>query len=237
MKIFLFLITLVVSTSALSNKHVTVFIEEKEPYISIKDNKIKGISIGILNTLFERAGIVYELKRRPFKRSYETVLGRTNESQSNQCLFPMQATQENAALFSWIGPVMVTESGFFAKKGKVIRSIADIKESRVGSYIGSVDGENLQSLGVNVEYTRNTRLNAKKVEADRLVFFVEDTKAAELILNKNNLREIEMVYPYKKYLNSMACSLDLPKSTIEKLESSLISLYLDGSIGRLINSM
>ncbi|OOE93698.1 hypothetical protein BZG76_02995 [Salinivibrio sp. AR647] len=236
MKTCLCLLLIISSWPAFSNEKVTIFIQEYQPYISINNKELSGVSVDLLKSLFDRAGIEYALKSRPFKRAYETVLGNAHESEGEQCLFPMQATQENAADFKWIGPVMVTESGFFAKD-TVIRHISELKGKTIGSYIGSVDGESLERLGFSVEYTRNTLLNALKVDADRMVALVEDIKVAEHILNKNKIEDVELVYPYKKYLNYLACGSTLSEEKYKKLESSLSYLYEDGSIKSLIKML
>jgi Bacterial extracellular solute-binding proteins, family 3. len=231
-KYIVIIFTIAFTRPVLADDNVIIFVQDFAPYISINQTEVSGTSMNLLKDLFDRAQLKYELKSRPFKRSYETVLGNTHESKDDQCLFPMQATQENAADFKWVGPLMVTESGFFAKD-VVIRNAMDFKGKTVGSYIGSVDGKNLEDLGLSVEYTSKTLLNILKVDADRMYAFIDDIRVVEHIIKENNIKNLKMVYPYKKYLNYLACSSKMSGEIHKRLEESLASLFADGSMDML----
>ncbi|OUS26308.1 hypothetical protein A9Q99_18955 [Gammaproteobacteria bacterium 45_16_T64] len=219
---------LLLSPVAHAEKYM-LYTEELPPY-SFKGGDKRGAAIDIASALFERSGLDYEVKITPWKRAYVTV-----ENTPNTCLFPAQRNQEREASFHWVSPLYISQTAFYGLEtdGLVIRTLNDAKGLKIGSYNGSAAAEYLQGWGHDVKTVAHDKQNIMKLSRNRVDLWASDTLSAAYQAKKHNT-VLQRKLVYFSTLRALACSLDIPKAIVDKLQAELGSMYGDGTIDKIM---
>ena len=116
----------------LSAKELTYITEQYPPYNFQIDGKLQGISIDLLEKVWERMGVglnrsVVELL--PWTVGYQRTL-----NEKNTVLFKTARLPEREQLFKWAGPIGPITNVLLAKKDKniSITTSEDLKRYRIG---------------------------------------------------------------------------------------------------------
>lgn len=218
-------------SSAVQAEKFVLYTEELPPY-SFKSGDRRGAAIDIASTLFERAGLDYEVKITPWKRAYVTV-----ENTANTCLFPAQRNQEREASFQWVSPLYISQTAFYGMKGDglEIRTLNDAKGLKIGSYNGSAAAEYLEGFGYDVKTVAHDKQNIMKLSRNRVDLWASDTLSV-IHQSKVQNQELDQKLVYFTTLRALACSLDIPRATVDKLQMVLNSMYGDGTIDKIMVS-
>ncbi|MDZ7871017.1 MAG: transporter substrate-binding domain-containing protein [Rheinheimera sp.] len=136
--------------AAATEAPLRILTSEKMPFNYLEDQQIKGISIDLLQLLFDgQLPAPVELMLWP--RAYDTAL-----QQKNVLLFTMGKTPQRQALgFTYIGPVSRRFHALYATRADlpVLQSFADIKKHRLvvaGLRAGWLS-EQFKAAGINIE--------------------------------------------------------------------------------------
>ena len=212
--------------------HINLVTFADPPHIIVEKSRIYGLSVEVVEQLFQQAGLTFDLQVMPPKR---TVLYATE--QPNACVFPIERNQERETLFSWVGPILVTRTGFYTKSGTqlpdTIHTLMDAKRYVIGSHLGSGTGEYLQSLGFNMDFIPQKMSNAFKLKSDRIDLWETDELTAAYA---SRVAEVELSPSHLDFftnLRAIACNPAIPITIIEKMRSVLYGMYQTGEIERL----
>jgi len=226
---YLLSVLFAVMTAVSHSAPVSLITEELPPYAYRDQGKVVGASVEIIEALFKEAGVPYEIKMFPWKRAFELV------QTSNACVFPIQRSQEREALFNWVSPVLVTQTGFYTGKGKNVdvRTLKDAMPFEIGTYRGSAVEEYLVGQGFTVSTTTKDEANIHKVKAGRLDLWAADTLSASYLAKKNNI-ELNEVMVYFTTLRALACNPKVNANLIEKLRGALQVIYQKGIVDSIL---
>ena len=185
MKKTCFPILAILIAANLAAQGLTILCEDDPPLqYQDKDGKITGLTVEVVREIQRRVGSAEEIKLVPWARGYDAAL-----AGPNIVLFSMARTPERERLFTWVGPVMETIYGFFARSDSRI-SIASIDEAklagRIGVYANDARDLILTRLGfTNLDRTTDNITNVKKLMAGRIDLYAgsstqiaEDARAA-----------------------------------------------------------
>lgn len=220
---------------AQSPDHIQLATFADPPHIMVDGDKTQGLAVSIVERLFKLVGLTFELQVMPPKR---TVIYATQ--QENACVFPIERNQEREALFSWVGPILVTRTGFYANATDElptkIETLMDAKQYVIGSHLGSGTGEYLQSLGFKVDFIPQNISNAYKLKAKRIDLWETDqltaayaSKVAKIELSPSHL-------DFFTNLRGIGCNPAIPEAIIEKMRSVLHDMYKTGGVERIQHS-
>ncbi|ALZ76912.1 transporter substrate-binding domain-containing protein [Rheinheimera sp. F8] len=136
--------------SAAAETPVRILTSEKMPFNYIEDQQIKGISVDLLQLLFD-GQLPAPVELMPWPRAYDTAL-----QHKNVLLFTMGKTPQRQALgFTFIGPVSRRFHALYATRADLplVQSFDDIKKHRLvvaGLRAGWLS-EQFKAAGINIE--------------------------------------------------------------------------------------
>lgn len=228
---FMVVVLLCVSAPRAFAVTYTLYTEVLPPY-SFVGGPQKGVAVDIASTLFERAGMPFEVKIIPWKRAYVTV-----RETANTCLFPVQRNQEREVLFRWVSPLYISQTAFYGLKGGDIkvRTLQDAKSLRIGSYNGSAAAEYLEGIGYDIKTVVNDKQNIKKLNRKRIDLWAGDPLSVRYFSRLEGV-ELDEKLVYFTTLRALACSLQTPESIVEKLQKELNVMYADGTLENILKN-
>jgi len=208
----------------------TLFTEELPPYAMKEKGKPTGASVDIVSELFKRVGLDFNVRIVPWKRAYLTTL-----EEANACIFPVQRNQEREVLFHWVSPILITQTGFYtnASASHDLRTMNDVKGLRVGSYKGSAAAEYLTGQGFKMSLITRDAPNIQKLQAKRIDVWAADTLMAGHMMKERSVTDVNESLIYFTTLRALACNLDTPLETIDKLSSTLKQMYTEGVVEKI----
>lgn len=223
------LIALLFFSNLLYAEPIFLVTEEIPPYAYKLKGKPAGVSVEIIEALFKEAGIPYKISIFPWKRALETAKSK------QACIFPIQRSQEREALFNWVSPVLITQTGFYtAPTSKVnIRTLDDVKNYSIGTYRGSAVEDYLTHQGFNVISTSTDTVNIRKLSSNRIDVWASDTLTASYLADKQKI-EITEALVYFTTLRALACNLTVPEDQVKKLQQALQTIYHKGTVDSIL---
>jgi polar amino acid transport system substrate-binding protein len=135
----------------LSAKDLTYITEQLPPYSYYTDGKLQGISIDLLERIWERMGVNLNssaIQLLPWSEAYNRTL-----EENNAVLFITARLPQREELFKWAGPLLSGKSVLLAKKDKHIRIAAseDLKNYRIGAIRDDASFQLLLDKGLKEE--------------------------------------------------------------------------------------
>lgn len=211
-------------SNALAEK-INVITYEESPYAVMVGKTQKGLLVDMLEEMFSRSGLQYELRFMPLKRAIATA-----KFKSDYCVLPIVRSQEREANFQWVSPVLVSRYGLFSQQGESIPlvTLSDAKDYKIGSFLGHGIGEYLIDLGFDVEFTALSVQNVQKLKRGRFELWAEDLISARELMKKQGEIFAQPELVFYTSLRAMACNKSLPAEQIEKLSTALIAMYREG---------
>lgn len=209
-----------------------LYTEELPPYSTTQSGQISGLSVEIVSTLFDRAGIPFQIEIVPWQRAYVV-----SQRLENACLFPIQRTQERESMFHWFSPIMVTQTGFYtlSESPGQIRTLEDVGELKIGTYRGSAVADYLQRLGYDVDLSSDDEMNLKRLQHMRIQVWAADTLTAKTLARQAGLSMLQEQLVFFTSLRSLACNLAMPVDQVARLNDELQQMHRTGVIRRLVS--
>lgn len=204
----------------------TLLTEELPPASYKVGNKITGASVDIVEEMFKRAGISYEVKLLPLQRAIVDV-----KEKPNHCVFPLERSQEVEVAYNWISPVLITRTAFYTKDDSKVnlRTLNDAKGMKIGSYRGSDVADYLEGQGFTVELLPKDAANLQKLQAGRIDVWAADRLLAGYLMKEAKATDIKEQLVFFTKLRGLACNLGMEQSDADKLQDALKSMYSDGT--------
>ena len=237
----LFLLAITIYPEEQEFPHFKLITEELKPFNFCQNGEASGISIEILNLIFEMSGSSQKANHAeflPWARGYFTA-----QKEPLNILFVTARTAERENEFKWVGPIFTDRTEAFAlKKRKIkINSPNDFSNYIISSYIGDSQEELISNLGIKIDsLDRLTSSEArfKKLYSGRsdIVFTSRITFLDYLHSQKIDPNIFESIYELESIDICYAFSKDTPDWVIEKFQSALNELHKNGTIAKLFDN-
>lgn len=169
-----------------------------------------------------RSGIGHSLQQFPWKRAYAMALARPDG-----CVYATARTPEREALFKWAGPFDVNEWVLVGRAGRDyhIKTLADARKYRIGTYNGDARHEYLLAKGFNVDPAQTDSVNSQKLLMGRIDLWAS-------ALPKGGTSEFAAYFPdsmvpvlsFRRVGLYIACNKAVPDAVVARMSSAMEAL-------------
>lgn len=207
---------------------------ESYPPFNFADSneKVTGISSEIIEALFKRAGVKYDLELLPWQRAYRLAL-----EENDHAVFSTTQTTERQALFKWVGPI-VDNNWVFLKRANsniVLKNLEDAKKYRVGGYSGDATAIYLESKGFKIDYVPKDYLNARKLDRGRIDLWATGQLLGPYYAKENGVANLEEALIFNETIMSVAFNIETDEEVIRTLNLELEAMRNDGALEAIKN--
>lgn len=220
-------------SSALSAQTFQLKTENYPPFnLGNSDGEIIGISSEIVEELFKRTKVEYEMELLPWQRAYRLALEETNHA-----VFSTTQTTERQPLFKWVGPI-VNNNWVFLKRADsdiVLKDLNDAKKYRVGGYRGDAIALYLESKGFKIDYVPKDYLNARKLDRGRIDLWATGQLLGPYFAKENGVENLEEALIFNKTIMSIAFNLNTNDEIINRLNLELEVMKSEGALDPIKN--
>ncbi len=235
-------VSFLLSTSPLLADALTVVTEVLPPYQTVKDGRLQGVTIEVMNQLLERAELDgAKITAYPWARAYNMAL-----RQKNIAIFPMSRTQEREQKFHWIGVVVpYTEYiwGLTSRSDIKIDNLEDLYRYRIAlvredsstQYLTQVLDPNRlnHELVIDVAQGLQLMLRGRTDLLSSSEQTLRDITADPSLLKGDNVSPLLRIDALSAGLY-LAVSLDTDEAIRGRLSQALHSLKEDGSYQQIL---
>ena len=228
MKRLIFALVLAAAPPAFADE-IKFVTEEYAPFNYSKDGEITGIAVEQVHRIAAAAGLDYTIDIMPWARAIALA-----ESQPMHCVFTTGYNRDRAPRFLWITPLLKDQMVLVKRKdGKAApATLVEAREMRVGSQRGDFAVEALEQIGfTNIDLAADVDLTVGKLLSGRIDLMPTSMKTYEKMLGDGLAVEKALTMAGQVY--GIACHKDTPVAIIERLQSALDALILDGSQDRI----
>jgi polar amino acid transport system substrate-binding protein len=207
----------------LAAAELQLFAWERAPLVQQRpDGSASGLVAELTAELFRRADIAYRLSFMPLQRALHQV-----QQQERSCVLLVERQQEREPHFAWVGPLLVSRLGLYAKADDDLQlsSLEQVRGLRVLSHQGSGAGEYLQSIGVEVIYSNKESLNLSMLQRSRARLWATSSAVVDSLPASPRPRE---VLPFLTLMEDIACHPRMEPSELQRLQDHLRQLYREG---------
>lgn len=247
-RVFIFLIsqmllcTVVAAASQISlpnqksdRPHIDFVTFIEPPYFfdpTLSDNE--GLVSIILKHLMQKAGINYRLTIMPPKRAELFV-----QFTPNTCVIPIEKSQEREVFFTWVSPVLISQTGLFRLASAppvTLATLEDARPYRIGSYLGSSTGDYLSSFSYKVDLATLNEANIHKLKADRIDLWASDVLSAKYIAKQANIPITDSRLNFFTSLRAIGCHEDMDDEVLQAMRNALQELYRSGQMKTILQN-
>lgn len=209
------------------------FIEPPYFFDPVVSNNEGLVSI-ILKQLMKKADIDYRLTIMPPKRAELFV-----QFTPNTCVIPIEKSQEREVFFTWVSPVLISQTGLFRLASAppvTLRTLEDARPYRIGSYLGSSIGDYLSSFSYKVDLATQNDANIHKLKADRIDLWASDILSARYISKEANIPITESRLNFFTSLRAIGCHEDVDQTVLQAMRNALQEMYKTGEMKQILQS-
>lgn len=214
---------------------LTIYCEDDPPNQMLgPDGQLTGMTVEVAAEIKKRIGNQDPIQMVPWARGYDEI-----QKIPNTVLFSMSRTAERNPLFHWVGPVLESSYGLFAKTDSriVIRSLDDAKKlKRIGVYNADVRDTFLTQAGFrNLDRTNNNIQNFKKLMGDRIDVYASAPTSIEDEAKAAGFKasDVKNVFTFMHVQLYIALSRETPESTVKAWSDAFASMQKDGSFANI----
>ena len=207
----------------LAAAELQLFAWERAPLVQQRpDGSASGLVVELTDELFRRADIAYRLSFMPLQRALHQV-----QQQERSCVLLVERQQEREPHFAWVGPLLVSRLGLYAKADDNLQlsSLEQVRGLRVLSHQGSGAGEYLQSIGVEVIYSNKESLNLSMLQRSRARLWATSSAVVDSLSASPRPRE---VMPFLTLMEDIACHPRMDPAELQRLQENLRQMYREG---------
>lgn len=206
----------------------TILTTEAIPYIITQQGPVEGIAIDAVHELFRRSNLEYEIKVQPLARVIKFA---QQKGATHTCAMPIQRSQEREYFFSWVGPLLISQSAVFSLPNSKaeITVLKDVFQHKIGAIRGSDEAEYLVGFGAEIEQVPNDSANALKLSKGRMELWAADYITGSYYARLNQV-DVKERLVFRTTLRALACNLETDPKVIELLNDNLSSMYADGTM-------
>ena len=224
-------LTLIVWVQPSFSKDLTILTEDLPPLNFLKDDRLVGPSVDIVEELKKRVGSQAPIQVYPWARAYQIAL-----EDENVVLFSTTFTEERKDKFKWVGPLATKRDILVAKREARIR-IATLDDAQKVGSIGTLRGDTkerylLDHGFTNLESVSDEKMNAQKIMIGRIDLWVYKIPGLRTVceLAGVDYTELVEVYDLRKIDLSIAFSKKTSDSIVGKWQKAFDEMSKDGTI-------
>lgn len=202
---------------------VQLFAWERPPLVQqTVDGQGTGLVPELTHELFRRAGSSYRLSFLPLQRALLKV-----QQEPNSCVLLVERRQEREPYYAWIGPLLVSRLGLYAKADDPLQldSLEQARGLRILSHQGSGAGDYLQGVGLDVLYSNKESLNLSMLQRSRARLWATSAAVVHALAATPAPRE---VLPFLTLMEDIACHPQLDPALLQHLQATLRQMYREG---------
>ncbi|GGY13463.1 substrate-binding periplasmic protein [Paludibacterium paludis] len=209
---------------------LALYTEEWPPVSFLRNGKADGMAVEIVSALQKRVGDNARIEIVPWARGYSYLIARPNVM-----LFTVARSPEREKFMTLIGPVAVSHTELFCRKGEAARYLRMgdvIKRMPVTAYRGSIFKVAAEAKGfVNIIETVDSGQSARLLMAGRVGLWVEGGFAAGTALAQAGFSadSVDRVTTLESLQLYLAFSMGTPRDTVLAWENALRAMKKDGS--------
>ena len=227
-------ISLVISCAATYATELTILSEEWPP-ISFSNNKVPdGMAVEVVSAIQARLGSNQAISITPWARAYALLLGTPNVM-----LFTVGRNNEREKLMTLVGPVAVSKTQVFTRKGNANRLLAlgdALRKQPIGAYRSSIFAKAAESHGfAAIELAATPQVTANMLIRGRIEMWVDGSLAVPAILKEAgySIDDVEPVMTLDSLELYLAFSPGTDSATVDAWEKGLRDIKQDGTFGRI----
>jgi polar amino acid transport system substrate-binding protein len=216
------------------SSELIILTENLPPLNYVKDGKLVGPSVEIVQKILKRIGSDKKIQVFPWSRAYKMAL-----EQKNVVLFGMTHTQDRDNKFHWVGPLATKRDVLVARKDSGIK-ITGLKDAKKVNRIGTLrDDTREQFLKIkgftNLESVSDEQLNAKKLFLGRIELWAYKQPGLKTVCDLAGVdhNEFKEVYHLRRIDVSIAFSKNTSPTIVKKWRDAFDEMRLDGTIEKI----
>ncbi len=209
--------------------------EEFAPFNYTEGGKVTGYSTRVVEEMFRRAGVTYDLHAYPWSRAYKLA-----QTLPNVVVFTLARTPEREKEFQWIGALAKRRLYLYklaARQDIRVEHVEDAKKYWVA--VNRDDAAEKLLLGLGFAYDKNLDLSPSdesslaKLLAGRIEFITGSDYTIGYLLQKNGVetsrlqRSLPLVDQGEYFV---AASKGTPPAVVQKLRAAFEQMERDGTI-------
>lgn len=217
------------SNQTVSAKDLTYITEQYPPYNFQMDGKLQGISVDLLEKIWEKMGANLNssaIQVLPWTEGYEKAL-----KENNTVLFTTFRSPEREQLFKWAGPIASGKDVLLAKKDKniSIKAPEDLKKYKIAAVEDDLDVQLLLNLGLKKENLVLENTSAPIIEmlengSIDAWAYTDVTGLWEIQEAGQNASNYEAVYTLSQGTGYYAFNNKTPDSVVQSFQQALDSV-------------
>lgn len=217
-------------------QNLTIITEEYPPLSLKKEGILTGSSVEVVREILRRLKQPNNIIMLPWARGYNLLT-----TQPNIALFSTTRTKERESLFHWVGPLCISQNGFYAKKGSAIHinSLEDAKKvGSIATYKEDAREQMLSSWGfLNLDSSNSAASNLKKLLSGRVDLWLYDSLGMPEVAKQVGVdtAELELILPLNEVSLYVAFSKWTPEKIVKKWQETLDDMKRDGTFEFLSN--
>lgn len=233
---------LVLLSSAQAEEPLRVVTEELPPYSMVRDGKVTGMSTEVVEAILKQAGLTAPIKSMPWARTYDIAL-----HAENVLIYSLTRTVEREALFQWVGSIASSQLYLYslAARPVVLNSLADARAYQIGTVKNDVSEEFLLNqgfeVGKNLQSSNKYESNYEKLKLGHIDLWVSNALNAHYLARQSNTDPAytlvaSLLIPQLSHAEGLylACSLNTPAATVERLRAALRAIKANGEYAAII---
>lgn len=230
----LLMLCLVIPGFARAGNELTIYTEDWPPVTFKNGDKPDGMAVEVVQELQRRIGNTSAIQVVPWNRAYKALL-----DEANVMIFTVGWSEERERQMTLIGPVAVSRTVLYTRKGNAARLQAlkdDIKHLAVGAYRGSIFADAATRKGFQtLELAGTPQVVAKMLMSGRFDLWSEGSVVVSSVLKEigYTANDVEPVMVLESLDLYLAFSSKTSLSTIRQWEDALRQMKKDGSFQKI----
>lgn len=213
---------------------LTIYTDSFEPLNYIDKSKLTGLAAEVVQELIKRTKTKADIKVAAWEEGYKAVM-----NQPNTALFSMAMTPERKAMFQWVGPIIVQDTNFYAKKGSNtgIVHLEDAKKaSRIVVVKDYASEEQLKKAGfTNLDTVITEDAAIKKLLSGEAELFPSGNITMPSLLKNNGatMNDVEKVLNLSTNMGYVAFSKKTSAKLVALWQKKLDEMKTDGTFRKI----
>lgn len=211
---------------------LTLNLGDNPPFNSFVANRPEGIAVDVVAELLKRSQLSAEHKDLPWARALSTT-----QMLPNHCAYTVGRIPAREDKFHWVGPIATVKGTLFALKERnlQLKNLDDAKKYRVGDLRQGSNAIYLESKGFTLDYANTEDQNLRKLFAGHIDLYPGTSYSAYEIVRRLNLdpQKLQPLLVFNRVDLYLACNLETPTATINKLNQALEAMRADKTLQKL----